>query len=181
MTSDAEIAQFRALCGWLAQAASAMAIVLFVGAALLWMHPDYVEWIAREQWAGGRAGLTLTPLAQVSAGALSCAHLGLLCWALWTARGLFIRFARGEVLEAQTGRDLRMIGGLVAAYAVLTPLVKSLMTVALTLGNPPGERLLAVALGTNEAILGVLGGLILVLGHAMAEAARIADDNRQIV
>jgi hypothetical protein len=181
MTSDAEMARLRALCAWMARAAGATAVCLLGGAALLWMHPDYVEWMAREQWAGGRSGLTLTPLAQISAGALSCAHLGLLCWALWTARGLFARFAQGEMLEAQTGRDLRSIGGLVAAYAVLTPVAKSLITVALTLGNPPGQRMLAVALGTNEVILAVLGALIFVLGHAMAEAARIADDNRQIV
>jgi hypothetical protein len=172
---------FQSLCVWMARAAGATAIVLMLGAAFLWLHPSYVEWIAREQWAGGSSALTLTPLSRLSAGALSCAHLGLLCWALWTARRLFVRYARGEVLETRAGRDVRTIGGLIALYAALTPLVKSAMTVALTWGNPPGQRMLAISLGTNELILGLLGALILVLGHVLAEAARIADDNRQIV
>jgi hypothetical protein len=181
MSSEQEHLRFQALCVWMARVSGAMAVGFLAFAVGMWMHPSGAVWIAREQWVGGNAAFTLTPLAQFAAGALSCAHLGLLCWALWTARGLFLRFAAGATLETQGGRDLRAIGGFIALYAVLTPAVKTLMTVALTLGNPPGQRLLAVGIGTNELILGMLGALILVLGHVMAEAARIADDNRQIV
>jgi hypothetical protein len=181
MVSEQEYQRFQRLCVWMAHASGAMAVGLMVVAAAMWLHPDYVEWIAREEWAGGRNALTLTPVSQFGAAAISCTHLGLLCWALWTAKGLFARFAIGATLESQGGKDLRAIGGMIALYAALTPLAKALITVALTLGNPPGQRLLALSVGTNELILGLLGALILVLGHVMAEAARIADDNRQIV
>jgi hypothetical protein len=165
----------------MAQAAGAMAVGFLGVAAAMWLHPDWAAWIAREQWAGGPAAFTLTPMSRLAAGLVSCAHLGLLCWALWTARGLFARFARGETLETQTGRDLRTIGGLIALYGLTTPLAGALITLAATMANPPGQRMVGVSLGTNELILGLLGALILVLGHVMAEAARIADDNRQIV
>jgi hypothetical protein len=150
-------------------------------AAAMWMDPDYSIEVARQNSSAGESLMTLSLQARAVSALILCAHLGLLCWALWTAKGLFENFARGQVLEAKTGEDLRLIGGLIAAYALLTPLKGSLISIAVTMGNPPGQRMLAVALGTDELILGVLGVLILVLGHVMAEAARIADDNRQIV
>lgn len=173
--------RLKTLCIWMARAAGLLAIGMMVTAAVMWLHPDYAVDIARENGATRGGPLALTLQARLVSGVVLCAHLGLLCWALWTAKGLFENFARGDVLDARTGRDLRTIGGLVAAYALLTPLKGSLITVAVTMGNPPGQRLLSIGLGSNELILGVLGALILVLGHVMAEAARIADDNRQIV
>lgn len=181
MSHNAGLDRLKALSTWMARASGAMALGFIAVAAGLWLHPGTAEWIAREQWAGKDATMSMTPLAQLAAGALGCAHLGLLCFAMWTARGLFSQFARGQVLEPRTGQDLRLIGGLIAAYAALTPVVKSLMTLVLTAGNPPGQRLFAVSIGTHELVLTLLGGMILVLGHVMAEAARIADDNRQIV
>lgn len=181
MSQKTGLDRLKALSTWMGRASGAMALGFIAVTVGLWLHPGTAEWIAREQWVGKDAAMSITPMAQLAAGALSCAHLGLLCFAMWTARGLFRQFASGQVLEPRTGQDLRLIGGLIAAHAALTPIVKSLMTLALTAGNPPGQRLFAVAIGTHELVLSLLGGLILVLGHVMAEAARIADDNRQIV
>ena len=173
--------KLKILCTWMARFAGLLAVGMMAAAAVMWMVPEFAVEIARQNSAVQDSQLTLSLQARAIACLILCLHLGLLCWALWTAKGLFENFARGRVLEAKTGEDLRLIGGLIAAYALLTPLKGSLISIAVTMGNPPGQRMLAIALGTYELILGVLGALILVLGHVMAEAARIADDNRQIV
>jgi hypothetical protein len=177
----AELEGLRSLCVWMARAAGALAIGFFVVAAALWLNPAWAAEAVRAHLNMNPADVTLSFAARALAGILSAAHAGLLCAALLAARRLFLRFAHDAAIEAQTGRDLRLIGGLVAAYALTTPLSKTLMVLAVTMDNPPGHRMLTISLGSNELILGVLGALILVLGHVMAEAARIADDNRQIV
>lgn len=176
-----ESGRLRLLCVWMAYASAALALGLMTTAIVVWFHPDFALAAARESANQHDGPIALTWPARLVSGLVSCAHLGLLCWALWAAKGLFQNFADGHVFTIRTGQDLRLIGGLIAAYAVLTPLKGSLVTIAITMGNPPGHRQLAIGLSSNELILGVLGALILVLGHVMAEAARIADDNRQIV
>jgi hypothetical protein len=181
MPQDSEALRLRALCVWMARVAGAMSVGLIAVTSVMWLHPEWAVDIARTQWVGKDVDLTLTLGPRLAAAIVSCAHLGLLCWALWIARGLFLSFANGRAFETRTGLDLRQIGGLVAAYGVTTPVAGALMTVAVTIANPPGHRMLSLSLGINDFILGILGVLILVLGHVMAEAARIADDNRQIV
>ncbi len=56
-----------------------------------------------------------------------------------------------------------------------------MLGLVLTWGNLPGQRILALSIGIDDYMIAALGGLVLAIGHVMTEAARLADDNRQIV
>jgi hypothetical protein len=68
-----------------------------------------------------------------------------------------------------------------ALYAALTPPVRTLMTLLITIQNAPGERLFSFGISDDEIILAIVGTVILATGSVMAEAARMAEENRQIV
>jgi Protein of unknown function (DUF2975) len=169
------------ICRWASLGARSVAFVLFASSVAIWMTPGFVD-IALNQAVPFHDGpTTLTFGVQMFCAVITALFMGLICWALWTAANLFDRIGRGEVFTLQTGTDLRLIGVCIAAFAAGTTLYRTLIILAVTAGNPSGQRMLSVSFESQQAVLFVFGLLILVLGHVMAEAARLADDNRQIV
>ena len=65
--------------------------------------------------------------------------------------------------------------------AVLRPLTTTLLGIVLTMGNPPGQRIVSIGLSIDDYMIAAFGGLILAIGQVMVEAKRLADENRQIV
>ena len=101
--------------------------------------------------------------------------------ALIQMRHLFRRYRGGEILTPACATHIRRIGQLLAALAALRLVMPSLQTVALTLGNPPGSRAVAVQLNSDTLAFFLAGGLLIVIGWAMAEAARAAEENAGFV
>jgi hypothetical protein len=179
MSQDAT--NMAAVCRWMRLAARVLAIGIFGLSLGLWMTPGgaslMVEWNAQlvpQQ-------VKLDGFSRFLGALVTGAHAAFIAAALWIASNLFGRFATGAIFEPQTGAALRWIGGLTVAYGLMAPLARTLCALAVTWNNPPGQRMLVVSLGIDEFIIGVLGALILVLGHVMAEAAALAEDNRHIV
>jgi hypothetical protein len=85
------------------------------------------------------------------------------------------------VFGAGAARHLQMFGASVLAQAPLGPLVSVALTVALTLGNPPGERMLAIAFSINDYFALIVGGVLFAAASVMRAAARIAEENAGFV
>ena len=67
------------------------------------------------------------------------------------------------------------------SLAAALPLGQTLTVLALTLGNPPGQRQLWVGL-TSQHYLSLLFGLVLLaVSTVLVEAARVADENAEFV
>ena len=65
--------------------------------------------------------------------------------------------------------------------AVVQPLSQALMSVAISWDNPPGQRVLNIAISSNDYAL-VLGALVFVaIARVMTEAARAAEENEGFV
>lgn len=124
---------------------------------------------------------SLTPLAYWGSFAAAWLPLGLALACLWLTTRLFLGYARGEILTTAAARRLSGIGGFLLATVVASFLARTLAVLALTWENPPGERQLAFSLSSNDFGLMVLGLLLMVVGWILAEAARIAEENRQFV
>ena len=69
----------------------------------------------------------------------------------------------------------------VLAQAPLGPLTTLALTSALTFGNPPGQRMVAVAFSLNDLFALIIGGVLYAAATVMREAARIADENASFV
>ncbi|WP_135449864.1 DUF2975 domain-containing protein [Tabrizicola caldifontis] len=156
-----------------------MALILLLD-LLLWIDRPALERSAAMLLpAGTPHDLTTTALI----GGFVVAHMvmGLLLYALWQAHRLFAAFAGGAILVPETGRRLFRIG---LAFALVLPAqlaASGATSLLLTWRNPAGSRALTLSADPVHAMLAVAGLLILTVGWVMAEAARIAEDNAQIV
>lgn len=105
----------------------------------------------------------------------------LLMWILDRMRRLFGLYRRGIVLTADCARLIRQIGTGLALVAAARILATPLQTVILTANAPPGQRQVALSLSSDAIGLLLAAGLITLIGWAMAEAARIDEENRGFV
>ena len=105
----------------------------------------------------------------------------LLIWAIYQMRGLFGLYRRGEVLTRPAALHIRQIGFALTGIGILPLLVRPLQTVLLTMANPPGSRSISFAISSSD--LGYLlgGGLMILIGWAMLQAAEVAEENRAFV
>lgn len=126
--------------------------------------------IADLGWMQRLAALLLTALAVVP-----------LSLALAALRRLLRLYVRGRIFDADNVAAIGRIGKWLAWFGVAQFLDATLIPLALTLGNPPGHRILAITLsmGVVEAVL--LGAVMLVIAHVMDEARIIADEQAQTV
>jgi hypothetical protein len=127
------------------------------------------------------AKLPVTPLDQVLAGLIVAVPIGVLVWGLWHVRALFDEFAHGRILTAATALHLHRFGIAALAQALLGPLSATALALALSLGNPPGQRYLVITLSINDYVALIVGGILVAVATAMREAARLADENAGFV
>ena len=93
----------------------------------------------------------------------------------------FLAIERGCAFEFQTGvavRDAGRVFLLACGYAIVARVATSVL---MTLGNPPGERMLALSLSTSDLLGLIFAGALLCLGQALVQASDIAEENRSFV
>ena len=170
------------MSAWLALAAKLAAAIFLVANTTMWLVPAFAIDAAHSQSNLGLASkITLTAETTLLALAVSTAYVGLLAIALWSIARLFAQFSKGAIFAPETGTHLRRAGLYLFAFAALAPVYRAVVGIVVTMANPPGERALAISFGSQEIVLGLIAALLVMLGHIMAEASVIADDNRQIV
>jgi hypothetical protein len=170
-----------AMCRRLAIFSAVIGPAFLIIDAVLWAVPAWAPIVARGTANLDTGPITLTPVVRLIGFALSTLYLCVLVYGLWTARRLFQRLAAGGVFEPQTGVLLRRFGTALVVYAALPPFVSALMSLLVTMYNPPHQRRLTFGLSDHEIVLAIVGTLILATGSIMAEAARIAEEHSQIV
>jgi len=180
--ADERLARLLNRSALLATLARAAAVALLVGNVAMWVFPDLGYDAARLQ-AGLKPGtpVSVTPLAFAFVLAVSTAHVGLMAAAMWDIARLFAGFAKHAILVPDTGKYLRRAGIFILLFAALSPVARTIGALAVTLANPPGQRLVSVSLDSQDMVLGLIAVLLVMVGHILTEAAEIADDNRQIV
>ncbi|MEM8580019.1 MAG: DUF2975 domain-containing protein [Pseudomonadota bacterium] len=102
-------------------------------------------------------------------------------WILWQLRGLFALYAQGKALTREAANRVRAIGLGLFGMNVLGIFANTAQTVVLSAGNPLGQRVLAIELGSEEIGLLLMGGLLFVIGRSMAEAVEAAEELRGFV
>ena len=100
---------------------------------------------------------------------------------LFAARRMFGEFARGEVFTESAADHLRIFAASVLAQAPLGPLTAAGFSAALSLGNPPERRALAIAFSTNDYFALLVGGVLFAAATLMREAARLDRENKSFV
>lgn len=146
---------------------------------IFWAQPDWVAEVAAKTW-----GLTTM---QLDLGARLWGLAALLLptsvsvFALWQMWSLFGCFAQGELLARRPAQHLRRLGLSLCTLAAAQPLGHTLGILALTFGNPAGQRQLSFSLSSDHYLALLFGLLLLALALVLGEAARVADENAEFV
>jgi len=163
---------------WLAT----IGIVLVIGLTLLGViFSDWTRNFLLARLGQTGAALPIDAQGRAITAAIVAVPVGVMAWGLWHVRELFAEFAAGRVFTASAARHLQMFGASVLAQAPLGPLISVALTVALTLNQPPGQRMLAVAFSIHDYFALIVGGVLFAAASVMREAARIAEENAGFV
>lgn len=104
----------------------------------------------------------------------------LLC-SLEQARKMLNNFARGHILAIVNAMHLRQMARLITGFSLCCPLAKLLTGLALTINNPPSQRLGMLYMDLAEIILLGLGLILWTLSWAIVEAARAIEENNSFI
>ncbi|MDR0201513.1 MAG: DUF2975 domain-containing protein [Delftia acidovorans] len=97
---------------------------------------------------------------------------------LWT---LFGEYLQGRVFGMGAQGALMRFAWTVLAGALALPFTRALMSVAASMGNPPGQRFVTVGLYWHDGLLVLLGVVLVSIAHVMLQAQRIAEENAGFV
>lgn len=168
--------------------AALMCFVVAIGGALaelalawVWLSPDYVAGFVVPHLGVTSGTLALDGLTRLYGFSISMIPLSVLFYALHQAYELFDSYRLGHVFTGSAPVRLRRIGLCMMALAVLRPLTGTLLGLLLTAPRSPGMHELVIGISIDDYMIALFGGLILAIAHVMVEAARLADDHRQIV
>ena len=166
----------------LMEIAISIGIALIGGLALAAMIiPDWTRNVALAKLGEAGEILPITPFGQFAAGLVLAVPVGVMIYGLLAAGRMFGEFSRGEVFTESAANHLRIFAASVLAQAPLGPLTAAGLSAALSLGNPPERRFLAIAFSTNDYFALIVGGVLFVAATLMREAARLDRENKSFV
>lgn len=100
---------------------------------------------------------------------------------LWHLLTLLSLYQRGRVLTPDNAKGILRIGQGLVALAAFGVLAQTLDILAITWGNPSGQRQLTLSLTHIDVELVLAGGVMMLIGWAMQQAAEMADDHAAII
>jgi hypothetical protein len=174
--SHKAVARIAKLAEWL----SVAGIVLLAGsAAYLLLDTDrLLQHLSCEAPAiVGRPPETMVRLA----GLVALVPAILFGLALWQVRQLFGLYRQGRIFDARIPDMLMRLGYLAVAAGVVGIVARTLVILFLTLANPPGQRTVAVGIGTTDIMCLIVGLLLYAFAFVVRESRRIADENESFV
>jgi hypothetical protein len=102
-------------------------------------------------------------------------------FALNSLKSLFSLYERGIYFEAENVKQFKLLGKL-ALWAVLADVVnETVLVLAETINNPPGEKILAISISSDHVKLMVVACIIMLISMVMDEGRKIQDENQLTV
>jgi hypothetical protein len=157
------------------------ALTLCLVPLAFWLSPDWVRAAAPELSGIGRHPMVIDERALLLGALASLPGIGIGLAALWQLWQLFGEYGAGRVFNRAAQRHLRGFAWCMTASALLAPVMRAAVGVALTLGNPPGQRLLVLNLSWNDYVAILCGAVLLAVAVVMSEAVRLAEENETFV
>jgi hypothetical protein len=165
---------------WMSRAASAALIAVIVAYVVLWLEPGAARRALSEMLPGIAAvGVTT---AQLWVGAvLGVLPVAILAAALWELRAFFALYSGGNVFPPLAGDRLRRLGLWLILLALAAFLIRCGASVLYSWQLGEGHRQLAISISSSDIVLLLFGGLLRMIGRILAEAGRVAEENRLFV
>jgi hypothetical protein len=148
---------------------------------LFWLSPDWVRQAAPDIARLGDAPITLDARALTLGALASLPAVAVALWLLGRLWQLFAEYRAGRVFSATAVLALRGFARAWLAQALVAPLQRTLLGLALTWGNPPGQRMLVLGIGWPDYMALLTGAALLAITSVMAQAVAQADENAGFV
>lgn len=125
--------------------------------------------------------LAFTSSAVAITAALIAIQLGLLFAALYCVWRMFGAFSAEEPLSGESAHWMGRASTAFVAVAAGGILLRMLMVLALTMGNPPGQHMLEIGFGSSELLTLLIACIMYMTGRLMAVAAEVRAEQRDFV
>ena len=112
---------------------------------------------------------------------ISAIPVGLLMYGVWQLRKLFAQFRQGQLFSESGASHLHAFAFMLLLSMLLTPVVGGLLSVVLTMSNPPGERALVLSLGSDNFEQLFLAGTLFAISWILREGCRLREENEAFV
>ena len=163
-----------------------VALGVFVAAITIWYVLKAAtdsDWLAEmlQRQFGAFAPFSVSPLQTGLFVMLNLLQTGAVLIALAQLARVFGHISATGGVDYGTAICVRGAGIWFGTAAVLMVLSTPVTSLIASLGQPEGRRFLSIGLETQHLLALLLSAVLITLGHVLALAADIAEDNRQIV
>lgn len=107
--------------------------------------------------------------------------VGIALVAINALRKLFELYERFEIFSANCVGYIRVVGWMILAGQLTYPIYCGLMSLVLTFSNPPGHRMITVAIGLTQLGLIILGSSILLISWIMEEGKKLQEEHEATI
>ena len=104
-----------------------------------------------------------------------------LIYGLLRLRDLFRYYEKGMIFTANNVACYRSLGKALIAWVICDVVKNSLLSIVLTLDNPPGQRVITLGLYSADFTAVFVGIVILTIAWVMDEGRRIQEDQALII
>ena len=164
----------------MSKATLAALAAISVAYVALWLDFNTARATLGEMLPGISAeGVTMTQLWLGSAPGL--VPVGLLAAALWELYGFFRLYRTGDPFPRHAGERLKRFGLWMIGLAIASLFVRCAASVLFSWHLGEGKRHLAISISSGDIVVLLFGGLVLMIGDVLAEARRVAEENRMFV
>ena len=148
---------------------------------LYWLLYNSLPAVMQEGAFGVGAPLFLEVNSRVFGFAAGLPALVVSIIALNSLSALFSLYERGMYFMAENVKRFRFLGEL-AMWSILADIFnKTVLIVAQTINNPPGERVLSIGFTSDHVKLLLVAGIVMIIGMVMDEGRKINDENELTV
>jgi len=131
--------------------------------------------------AGVQAAAALPVEVRLAAAAVMLLPALIAAWALWRLRGFFALVGGGAGLSFAAADRLMSFARGLTVLVLAKPVCGALLSVLVTLPNPPGSRQLVLRFSSDELFLLVICALLVAVVWTLREGARIAREHAEFV
>ena len=100
----------------------------------------------------------------------------ILVLALIGLKRLFFLYERGIYFQAENVALFRLLAKLAFCSVVADVINKTVLEIARTINNPPGERILSIGLSSDHLKLMIVAAIIMIIGMVIDEGRKIQDE-----
>ena len=95
---------------------------------------------------------------------------------------LFGLYAKGVIFDLQNVRIFNRIGRIMVGWCLLgSPIYQVLISLVLTIHNPPGHRMIMIHFAGSDLLLVIGSAMVWVMAWVMQEGVYMADEHKRII